>query len=961
MAIVRGAVCAVLACLPLSLFAAGSGLIEGTIRDARTGEVLPGANVLIKGTSIGAASDVHGRYVIMRVPPGSYVLRVTYIGYRPAEVPVQVLPDQRVVQDVALEYVGVTGPEVVVTAQAEGQMAAINQQLSSRAIVNVVSSARIQELPDANAAESVARLPGVAVLRSGGEGTKIVIRGLSPKHNEVLVDGVRMASTDFDDRSVDLSMITPYALEGIEVVKAVTPDLDADHIGGSVNFRLREAPPGFRYDIVSQGGYNGLKETYNDYLFVGSVSNRFYGDLLGVFVQASVERRNRSSNEMGARYYLQGPVVGKKNPVYIGGLNLADIVRERSRAGGTFVIDYRLPSTKFVLKNFVSTGKTKAENRGESYNLDDNTHSYTGTDTENKLTVMTNLYRVEQRLPFGLFDLTLSHAYSKNDAPKNVTFTFTENAAFVNVDKRAHPTKLYQYARNDYNKTYLAEIDEFRQNGKDRELAAASNFESDFRLSKLLSGKLRLGGKYQYKEREHDYWRAGGPLNLGSGQATRNAILNAFPWMKETVPTGAGNLPYTLFIDEGYDPGNFLHGDYRLGPTPDFKLMRGVMDVVRTINELETYHPSDYLCKTYDYSGNERLAAGYTMAILNVGTFVQVIPGVRYEYNKTRYTAPQGNSSYTGSDIFYRHKDTTTVRTNEFWLPMFHLRVRPLSWLDLRAAYTHTLSRPDFRWYVPRYNITTTSVEWNNYRLKPSLSKNIDLYLSVHGAYPGLFSVGVFQKRIKDFIFPTGNRVILNPREYNLPSAVKNKIISTYINSPYEAKVKGIEVDWQTNFWYLPGPLKGLVFNINYTRIKSEARYPRTIIKGEYIFFPVFEYRQTNIDTFYTDRLLDQPDNVLNLSLGYDFRGFSARLSMLYQSNIFHGTNFWPELRLITDDYLRWDLSIKQDLPVKGLQLFCNVNNLASALDRDLNSGSKFPAAEQHYGMTVDVGLRFQK
>ena len=113
-------------------------------------------------------------------------------------------------QDFKLVAVSIQGETVVVTAQASGQNAAINQQLASNAITNVVSAARIQELPDANAAESVGRLPGVSVLRSGGEGTQIVISGLQPKYNNVTVDGVRMASSNPNDRGTDLSMISPF-------------------------------------------------------------------------------------------------------------------------------------------------------------------------------------------------------------------------------------------------------------------------------------------------------------------------------------------------------------------------------------------------------------------------------------------------------------------------------------------------------------------------------------------------------------------------------------------------------------------------------------------------------------------------------------------------------------------------------------------------------------------------------
>ena len=121
-----------------------------------------------------------------------------------------------------LNYTTIEGNEVVVTAQARGQMDAINKQLNAKSLVNIISSDRIQELPDANAAETVARVPGVSIRREGGEGNKVVIRGLSPKYNNITVNGVKLASTDNEDRSTDLSMISQYMLDGIEVTKAGT-------------------------------------------------------------------------------------------------------------------------------------------------------------------------------------------------------------------------------------------------------------------------------------------------------------------------------------------------------------------------------------------------------------------------------------------------------------------------------------------------------------------------------------------------------------------------------------------------------------------------------------------------------------------------------------------------------------------------------------------------------------------
>ena len=216
--------------------------IQGRVKDAQTGEALPSANVTLSGTGLGAAADVNGRYIIRNVPPGPYTLRVSYIGYKTAEVAIEVKEGATLTRDFQLESVAIKGEGIVITAQASGQDQAINHQLVAPQILSVVSAARIQELPDANAAESVGRLPGVSILRSGGEGTQVVVRGLQPKYNAILVDGVRMASSSAGDRSTDLSMISPNMLEDIEVTKTVTPDQDADVLGGTVNFKMQHSP-----------------------------------------------------------------------------------------------------------------------------------------------------------------------------------------------------------------------------------------------------------------------------------------------------------------------------------------------------------------------------------------------------------------------------------------------------------------------------------------------------------------------------------------------------------------------------------------------------------------------------------------------------------------------------------------------------------------------------------------------
>ena len=216
--------------------------VRGIVKDSGSNDPLVGANVYITGTSLGTATSDEGKYNIANVNPGTYMLKASYIGYESKELEITVIAGEELVQDFELDYATIEGKTIQVTAQARGQMDAINKQLKAKSIKNIISSDRIQELPDANAAEAVARVPGVSIRREGGEGNKVVIRGLSPKYNKVTVNGTNLASTDADDRSTDLSMISQYMLEGIEVTKAGTPDQEADVLGGTVNFKLKKAP-----------------------------------------------------------------------------------------------------------------------------------------------------------------------------------------------------------------------------------------------------------------------------------------------------------------------------------------------------------------------------------------------------------------------------------------------------------------------------------------------------------------------------------------------------------------------------------------------------------------------------------------------------------------------------------------------------------------------------------------------
>ena len=81
---------------------------------------------------------------------------------------------------------------------------------------------------------------------------------------------------------------------------------------------------------------------------------------------------------------------------------------------------------------------------------------------------------------------------------------------------------------------------------------------------------------------------------------------------------------------------------------------------------------------------------------------------------------------------------------------------------------------------------------------------------------------------------------------------------------------------------------------------------------------------------------------------------------MITQSDTFGETNFWPEARSNTQQYLRWDAPVKQNLPWYRLRVFVHLNNIDGARDTQINQGANFRRAEGFYGMTADAGIRLQ-
>ncbi len=947
--------------------AQGSGVVTGYVRDLQTHQPLPGSSVFFVGTTLGASTDLNGRFLLTGVPVGSYTIKGSYIGYNSTESEIRISGGQTVNIDLLLQPVGVKGKEVVVTAQAAGQNAAINQQLSSDQIENVVSAAKIKELPDENAAESVGRLPGVFVVRSGGEGYEVAIRGLQPKYNEVTIDGITMGASDPNDRSADLSMISSDMLGGIEVKKTVTPDMDADVIGGVVNFDMREAQvkePGVpELSVLVQAGVKNLSDAlnkYNNYKYVGTIQDRLLEDRLGIFAQIEIERRNLTSNQLSASYDELNNTTTQYQTT---GLSLFYIPRDRQRYNGALNLDYKLPEGSIRLINFVSSSKTNGQQESNDLSITNAGEQYWATSLSGIVNNIMNAVEFEDQLPIFRLEAKLSHTYSETRNPNNWWATFAQSAQgltqFIN-QPNVNPQNVARAGSDSFSTAYLIQVGKNDSFARQRSLSGSLDLTTEFDFLDAIDLQIKFGGKYTHQTRSFVYDAYQSAILNGPGPLFMDNIIDQY----FSFPMNTYNISMLNFIDPNSSFGSFLGGDYKMVAPLNFGMLSETVDLLqRNIQYLYEnmhayfYYRNDYPSTISNYSGYENHSAFYAMVTCNIGPQITLVPGIRYQNLQTAYTGVRGVMT-TGGLFSYNHYDTTVTQDHGYWLPDVALRYKPLSWFDIRLSYTNTLAYPDYNAIIPKIDMNTNAIGWNNYSLSPSRSPNYDAYFSIYNNAIGLFTAGVFLKQIKDLIYPwsfyvSGARVTPYLPASLVPVYSPNATyeISTFINDSYKINDYGLELEWQTHLWYLPGPLSGLVVGVNYTHIFSKAQYPYTYLQSTgRIFQP--------IDTSFIDRLIDQPDNIVNLSLGFDYKEFSIRVAFLYQSNIFTGPNFWPQLRSYTPPYRRWDLAAKQGLPWFGVEVYADFNNINSANDISIIQGGGVPLSEQDYGMTADLGLR---
>lgn len=949
---------------------ASNGKITGKVTDSGNGAALPGATIIIKGTAIGAATNYEGIYILSQVPEGKQILFISYVGYNSKELKINVIPGQTLLIDVELDFNTIDIKEVVVTAQLEGQAAAINQQLTSSTIINVVSKDKIQELPDQNAAETLGRLPGISIQRNNGEGQKVVVRGLSPRFSAITVNGVQLPATsqpgDFsidgssasDDRSVDLSIISPDVLEGIEVYKALRADMDADAIGGTVNFTTKKASECSKISARLFGGYNQLEEDFGNYRGSLAYSNRFFTDengksKLGLVLSGNIQKANRSSEGVGGYYSWVGEVEGE--PVYqTTDVTLTKHNEIRKRYGLNLTLDYELAENQNIFLTSLLAGTNQDEkNQIHDYTVSTGIHDRNFFEREVEMNTWSNSLNGKHILGITEIDWTVSYSKSKENTPWAAYAQFSETSGFTNnmPIRNLSPKQVSDYTINDAHAAWMNSSYLQYEDVKDQNMTSEINIQHPFLLGNNISGYVKVGAKIRNKDRNKNVDQWGG-LRWYTGQK----IMATYPDKYISATNSSSDISLINFISSTKSLKNFLSGDYQFNEVLDEVYLHDFIKQYESIYK----QTRNYKVDVHDYNAGEIINSVYFMTEIKWGQLITFMPGLRYEKTLTDYSTKVANPNTSNIMLQSAVSDSAGNRNYANILPMAQIRIKPFDWMDIRLAATKSLSRPNYLNLIPyeMVDFDGQTLRFGNPNLKETKANNYDIYFSFYESKWGLLTIGRFYKQLYNIDYIRTRKI--TSAIYYAPylTNLKGYTVTSPDNLSEVTKVEGWEFEAQTNLSFLPSPFDGILLYANYSIVHSETNYPYTITRTTYLTTAPY-VKTIAIDTTRTGRMIGQADQIANLTIGYEKGGLSTRFSMIYQGDALRSIGISDADDGLDDAYVRWDLVVQQHI-LNNFSMILQINNITNRKEETYMRYKDFSTRIQDYGMTLDLGVQYK-
>ncbi len=769
--------------------------IKGTVTDLQTHEPLIGATIQVKGTNVGAVTDIDGRFAITGLEPGRYTLIVKYVSYQTQEIDgVQATPEAADDMKVTLKADEQKLNEVTVTAvqRRNTEAAMIEVAKNSSVIVSNISAQEIQRTQDANAGEVIRRVPGVSLI----DDKFVMVRGLSQRYNNVWVNGGAVPSSEADSRAFSFDMIPSSQLDNLMIIKTPTAEYPADYTGGFILVNTKEIP----------------------------VTNSFHVSVGGSWNSASAFRNFRSANGSGTDFLgfdnglrsLHGGIGASLNPIAGTGTDLSGnhlnnnwMVTDSKPLG-----DLKLSADwnhSWTINNH-RLGMLAAVNYSSDY------RTYVGMEN--------NLY--------GVYDVANDRA---NYLRHSIDDQYNHN---VRLGAMYNVTLLSPSGRHKYQfKNIFNQIGNSRYTWRqgvtaqaNLERSAEYYYRSRTTYNGQLTGKHTFSGDaldwsvgYAYANRHlPDRKRYLEDDALESGVyalSTGNDISREWTQLDEHIMSANVNDDHT-FSFGSWQPHLKMgaYGEYRTRTynTREFIYNWNVAnndmpadfrhaDLPTLLSDASNYGASRlYLLEQVqmrnNYSGHNTLGAAYLSALFPFGK-IDVNAGVRYEFNRMELISNTKDNEVSPSSRYYTHGDlfpsiNTTYKINDR--------------NQLRLSYGRSVNRPEFREVSSSvyYDFDLASSVQGNTELRNCYIDNLDLRYEFYPSRGEQISVAAFYKHFD------------SPIEWTYTVAGGTELVYSYKNAQ-SANTYGLEVDVRKDLSFIG--LNHFSWSFNGALIKSRVSF----------------------------------------------------------------------------------------------------------------------------------------
>jgi TonB-dependent receptor len=921
-----------------SFLYAQTGTISGTVTDSKTGEAIIGANVSIQGTQVGGATDLDGKFTIANVKPGAYSLAVSFITYKTHTLPDVVVESGKITTlTIALQEDATELSEIVIqgTREINTDFSLISAIRESKLVVSGISAEQIVRVPDRDAAQIMQRVPGVSIV----DNRFVMIRGVSERYNQMMINRAIGPSTEVDKRSFSFDLIPSGSIDQILIFKSGSPEIPGDFAGGVIQVITKQAPDENYFKFGTSMGYR-VNTTFKDH-------NR---------------SRGSSTDKLGFDNGFRALPSGFPATNALQGTNRTSPLREQAGRMLENNFDYSTISAPVdwgvnmeLSQNFKVRGiKINTLNNlaySNSYqfkNAQFDRYFFDGNEVETRFTYQDKYYENDVRIS-GISNWAVAINNNHKIEFKNLFNLMGENQTiirdgqdkFLSVDDRFYRNYAYHYLSRLIYTGQLQGTHTFANNSLTVDWVGGFNFvnrdEPDyrrFRTFRLLSSgeegyqmqlppsaNLFETGRF-YSELTDRGFSNGVSMEkkFGHTDEKRRPTLKAGYYVE--AKSRDFNARYISYLYPGFFDQEVGEALIRL-PLSQIFAPNNIRSQDGFVIE-EGTRPSD------QYTGENMVVAGYVGGSVPIGKF-DISGGFRLESNTQKI-----NTATVNGPVMVNNP---VISPMPFVNAAYNITDRSL----VRLAYSKTVNRPEFRELAPflYYDFEMEMGIFGNPDLKTADINNVDLRWELYPSPGELISVGVFYKAFKN---PIETRLQLTTEA---PQA-------TFANAN-EATTYGLELEFRKSLASLSVSrfLRNMSVNLNASYIFSEVDL------GEDV---GFQQRKRELQ--------GQSPYLLNVGLYYldEEKGFSTSVAYNVFGQRIHqvGDNLFPSIYELS----RHAMDIQLGKRFGRLEGKLNIQNLLNAeyrfyQDTDVNNkidtnSQDAPILRYKIGQQFSLGLSYK-